>query len=117
MGHWDLEQNGVRLRFGRVAEDAARRWVEEIGGLPSDDGTSAWIPLSAWAEAARLPTERDPETLDAWASRHESFGRALRLGAQNVLIESIGHLGAPELQFAVSVSGHLLTAGLESPFP
>ena len=97
-----------------AATAALDRWLDV---WRADDPTAAmvdgaWritVPYSTWTEAGTPPpSDAEPETLDAFASRHSALSRLVGAPSQHVAIEAVGHVGAPELSFLFSVNGHRL---------
>lgn len=72
----------------------------------------AWritLQYSMWAEAGAPPRpDADPEVADVFGSQHSALARIVGAASQHVSIETVGHVGAPDVSFLFSVDGHRL---------
>ncbi len=67
------------------------------------------LQYSMWAQAGIPPgPDADPEVADVFGSQHSALARIVGAASQHVLIETVGHVGAPDVSFLFSVDGHRL---------
>ncbi len=106
---WVVGESGARIR---VTDDAALNpWVEawseeDPTSIRSGERSELTLPFTRWGEAGEPPVPgTDPEVLDLFRSRHQSLARLLRITRQHVGVETVGHIGAPNVSFLFSVDG------------
>jgi hypothetical protein len=87
------------------------RWLED---WRTDDPDASllegeWhitLPYTLWSEAGHPPgPAAGPEAIDLFGSRHSAIARLLNLSSQRISIETVGHVGAPDLSFLFTVDG------------
>ena len=110
----------------RALESSAGRALERwLDVWRADDPTSTvvgdvcrlTIPYSRWLEVGALPSaDSEPEELDGYQAQHSALGRLAGIMHQRLSIETVGHIGAPDVSFLVAVNGHRL-GDTETPIP
>jgi SNF2 domain-containing protein/helicase-like protein len=110
----------------RLEEAAGRSLQPWLEAWHADDPAAAvvggsWVvtlPYSIWGEAGTPPSAgTDPEIADLFSAQHSAISR-LVASSQRILIETVGHVGAPDVSFLFSVDGHRLEHTAEpTPFP
>ena len=102
---------------------ALERWLEEWRADDPDaalvDG--AWhvtLPYTRWAEAGQPPSpDASAEEIDLFEAQHSALAGLLGRGSQRVSIETVGHVGAPDLSFLFFVDGTRVGDAVEpTPF-
>ncbi len=115
---WIATDDGARFTVARaeLADSpvgrAVGRWLEEwCGDDPAagltDEVLDVTLPYALWPEAGKAPfAAASPEEIDLFESRHSAIAHLLSCRTQRILVETVGHVGAPELSFLFSVDGH-----------
>lgn len=113
---WNEGSTSARFRVARAVLDSPHgrslgRWLEE---WQADDPDASlregeWhitLPYTLWSEVGHPPEPAaGPEAIDLFASRHSAIARLLNLSSQHISIETVGHVGAPDLSFLFVVNG------------
>lgn len=101
-----------------------RHWIDEWSAADpsatrSGDVCTVTLPHSLWMDAGTpSDADLDPEHADLFRARHSAIGQLLGVETQRIRLESIGHIGAPQLAFVLSVGGVRIADELEpTPFP
>lgn len=87
------------------------RWLEDWrtddpGALLREGEWHITLPYALWSEAGQPPElAASPEAIDLFGSRHSSIAVLLNLSSQHISIETVGHVGAPDLSFLFTVDG------------
>ncbi len=113
---FDVAASGLKSPAGRSID----RWIDTWA---ADDPTSTvigdvWrvsLPFARWADVGTPPGEdAEPEQIDSFQAQHSAMGRLVGITAQDLSVETVGHIGASDVSFLVSVDGHRLS---EAPTP
>jgi hypothetical protein len=125
---WSEGSTSARFRVARALLDSPRgrslgRWLDD---WRTDDPDASllegeWhitLPYTLWSEAGQPPEPAaGPEALDLFGSRHSAIARLLNLPSQRISIETVGHVGAPDLSFLFTVDGKRVGDAVEAtPF-
>jgi hypothetical protein len=104
--------SSARFRFpaGQPLDQWVEAWRADDPGAEQVEGTWQFaIPYARWSELAITPpADVEPEEVDLFRAQHSALGRLLGVSAQHVLIETVGHIGAPDVSFLFSVNGKRL---------
>lgn len=126
---WVTKQDATTFQIPEAWLDAParrslRQWVDAwIAADPNasrrDGLVTVTLPHSLWVDAGTPPTrDVDPEQADLFRARHSAIGQLLGSRAQRIRLESIGHVGAPELALVLSVDGvRVADESPPTPFP
>jgi SNF2-related domain/Helicase conserved C-terminal domain len=92
-------------------------WIEDLREHDTADDTRLSLSFARWSElGAPPPAGATAEEIDLYQARHTAVARLLGLSSQRVSIESVGHVGAPELSFLVLIDGARI-GEMPSPTP
>lgn len=90
------------------------RWLQEWceddpESAQLDDAWYVELPYERWEAAGQAPgTSASAEEIDLFQSRHSALAQLLGVSSQRISIESIGHVGAPDLGLVLVVDGERL---------
>lgn len=109
---WSVGVSSARFHLpaGQPLDQWAEAWRAADPGAEQLDGTlELSIPYARWSELAITPpVDARPEEIDLFRAQHTALGRLLGVSAQHVLVETVGHIGAPAVSFLFSVNGKRL---------